>query len=241
MFYCFHQNNSYGTFDYDEKAGISVNVIVEASNYDEANSRARSIGLYFGGYGDCSCCGDRWYEQDSYSDPKDFPHIYGTEVKPGDLMPAADSTGWTPVKWMPEGKPEGFIHYLDGRIEPFHATTAERQDLEGQYGWGVNFNKYKAQTFLCGKNGWDETGNLSAPWAKYAFSSDPGAGVPPDDDSMIVKKDGHGSAWFRNEADAIKFAEEYKEVLKQVKKNLRYMKVEGADKDILSAVKRCFK
>jgi len=55
--YSFHQNNSGGYFQ--EPA---IEVYVEASSAEKANDRATSIlGLYFGGQGDCGCCGDRWY------------------------------------------------------------------------------------------------------------------------------------------------------------------------------------
>jgi len=61
--YEFSQNNSGGWFQHDENAGIGVSVWVQARNYQEANSRAEAIGLYFDGQGDCSCCGDRWSDK----------------------------------------------------------------------------------------------------------------------------------------------------------------------------------
>ena len=55
--YHFHQNNSGGYFE-----GPAIEVFVEASSAEKANDRATSVlGLYFGGAGDCQCCGDRWY------------------------------------------------------------------------------------------------------------------------------------------------------------------------------------
>ena len=57
MFYTYRQNNSGGTFVYDESAGISVNVIIEANSREQAKRRAEQIGLYFDGQMDCDCCG----------------------------------------------------------------------------------------------------------------------------------------------------------------------------------------
>lgn len=112
-FYEFSQNNSGGSFDYDENSGISHFVIVEADSADDANARAERIGLYFDGYGDCECCGNRWYEQWDYqgsSDASEVPTIYGVDVSSGVYTPA----GSFGMRWM-KGY-EGFIHYADGRV-----------------------------------------------------------------------------------------------------------------------------
>ena len=64
MFYEFIQNNSGGTFIYDEQKGISYSVIVEADSENDAITRAEQIGLYFDGKGDCPCCGNYcWYRR----------------------------------------------------------------------------------------------------------------------------------------------------------------------------------
>jgi hypothetical protein len=68
-FYCFNQNNSGGSFK------GSQYVIVEALNSDDANRRAEDFGIYFGGRGDCRCCGSRWSTVGEYNGA-DFPHIY---------------------------------------------------------------------------------------------------------------------------------------------------------------------
>jgi hypothetical protein len=111
-FYHFSQNNSGGSFTFDEAAGITHNVIVEATDYQHANMLAERIGLYFDGDGDCPCCGDRWYSQSSYSDGYDVPSIYGEPV----------STGVNTVAWMPLGK-ETVVHYLGGRKEWYGVAT----------------------------------------------------------------------------------------------------------------------
>ena len=107
-FFEFNQNNSGGSFDFDEKAGISHYVIIEAESAEAANTRAEYIGLYFNGceeQRDCDCCGDRWYSAYGNGDP--VPSLYGE--------PITEAESYS--KWM-KG-PEGFVHYLDGRIESF--------------------------------------------------------------------------------------------------------------------------
>ena len=53
--YEFDQNNSGGFFK-----GPAHKVWVQALSVEEACTVAEDHGLYFGGAGDCSCCGDRW-------------------------------------------------------------------------------------------------------------------------------------------------------------------------------------
>ena len=58
-FYQYRQNNSGGSFD--EEMGLVV--FVEAGAAEEADHRAKGIGIYFNGVdsgSDCPCCGDRW-------------------------------------------------------------------------------------------------------------------------------------------------------------------------------------
>lgn len=105
-FYTFNQNNSGGSFDVDHEEGISHYVIVEGEDVAHVEYLAKRIGLYFDGAGDCSCCGDRWNEPWGELDSE--PLVYD--------VPALEySDGW---KWIGNG-PEGYIHYLDGRIVPF--------------------------------------------------------------------------------------------------------------------------
>lgn len=112
-FYHFDQNNSGGKWDYDEKSGIGMNVIVEAYDHDHANILAECIGLYFNGCMsciDCPCCGDRWYVQCEY-DGDTVPSIYGESIEDG-VYRNEYVSGWG-------HKYYGFIHYLDGSIVPF--------------------------------------------------------------------------------------------------------------------------
>lgn len=105
-FFHFSQNNSGGSFDFDRERGITHHVVVEARDADHANQRAEDIGLYFGGAGDCPCCGDRWYEQ-WCDDGNDQPMVYDE--------PVSEFKGH---RWM-GNDPEGVVHYLDGRVEWF--------------------------------------------------------------------------------------------------------------------------
>lgn len=123
MFYTFRQNNSFGTFEYDETRGIAVNVIVEANSAEDANVRAEAIGLYFDGAGDCPCCGNRWHEQYTFQseDPgTEVPSVYEDEVKPGETFPGPkEGERFGPIKWASDKQFEGFIHYKDGSIAGF--------------------------------------------------------------------------------------------------------------------------
>ena len=113
MFYHFNQNNSGGSFHFDDVSGITHHVIIEADNASEANTIAELIGIYFDGCStgrDCSCCGDRWSEVWE-SDTEEFPHIYGVSVQ------EAPNSKYT-YRWMEPGK-EACVHYKDGRKEWF--------------------------------------------------------------------------------------------------------------------------
>jgi hypothetical protein len=100
-FYEFRQSNSGGSFKFDHKRGLSVHVWVEASSAEEANALAENLGIYFDGYGDCSCCGDRWHEAYESDAVAEVPE---------------QVTGWT--GWAPDGVSEGYVHFLDGRVRP---------------------------------------------------------------------------------------------------------------------------
>lgn len=110
-FYEYDQNNSGGSFVYDDVAGISEYVIVEARSAHVANAIAEEIGLYFDGDGDCQCCGDRWYSagDDSWRTDTSFPSINGTPVE--EYSPN--------YVWRTDGGPAIYVHYEDGRIEGF--------------------------------------------------------------------------------------------------------------------------
>lgn len=96
----FDQNNTGGSFDHDESAGIGYKVWIEAHSADEASARAQDIGIYFDGCRDgtdCPCCGDRWYEP--WGDGDISPKFYGDAVRPaqGDEAP---SLNWEIPSYM---------------------------------------------------------------------------------------------------------------------------------------------
>jgi hypothetical protein len=99
-FYTFNQNNSGGSFVYDEEVGIGEYVIIEAINADDANSRAEDIGLYFNGCEDgydCECCGDRW-SMVWGGEGDEVPMIYGQPVE------EVEKSGY---------RNQAYVHYID--------------------------------------------------------------------------------------------------------------------------------
>lgn len=76
----FSQNNSYGGFDIDEH--VAHEMFIQASNFEEANDLAESIGCYFNGVDDgidCSCRGNRWHALLSDCDAINLP--YGVTIE----------------------------------------------------------------------------------------------------------------------------------------------------------------
>lgn len=106
MYYTFNQNNSGGSFRFDETHGITHFVIIEANSVSEACERAESIGIYFNGCEDgrdCDCCGDRWSTPWN-EDGSEYPEVYGKNPR--------ESTSFK-QGWMKDGK-ETCIHPLNG-------------------------------------------------------------------------------------------------------------------------------
>lgn len=126
MFYMFRQNNSGGFFDINPDEGRSVIMIVEADNADEANERAEEIGIYFDPHyqRDCQCCGTRWTE--AWDDEgTEAPSYYGEPI--GEARHTG--SGWA------GNRPEGFIHYKDGRQEALWVGESldDRRGFWGSY------------------------------------------------------------------------------------------------------------
>jgi len=99
-FFHFSQNNSGGFFIENDR--VQSHVIVEAANADEANARAKEVGIYFNGCyiaEDCDCCGDRWYSVCS-TEAEAVPSIYGTPVEEFEYR------GYNRGAW---------VYYSDGR------------------------------------------------------------------------------------------------------------------------------
>ena len=113
-FFDYHQNNSGGGFDFDDDAGISILVVIEADNAGEANDKAESIGLYFDGAGDCSTCGYRW--SDAYGKGDDVPSDYGTPISDTDF-------GWY-RNWA-KPHPVAYVHFADGLVQAYGLPEKE--------------------------------------------------------------------------------------------------------------------
>lgn len=127
-FYTFNQNNSGGSFHYDNQTGISHYVVVEADTEDEAIDRAESIGLYFDGDGDCECCGSRW---STYIDPFDEPGAYES----GEFVLGSKGVfEYTETEWGWMDEFEGFVHYKDGNIVPVLIPVVAEPILELETG-----------------------------------------------------------------------------------------------------------
>lgn len=108
QFYHFSQNNSGGSFDFDEKTGVTHHVIVEAKDADDAVRRAERIGLYWDGVEtgeDCSCCGNRW-DRPWREDGTEKPSVNGTD-------PAKYLEQDFACRWMKEGR-EICVHHING-------------------------------------------------------------------------------------------------------------------------------
>ena len=103
----FRQNNSGGVFVADKN--LSVHVYIEATTPAAANQRAQELGIYFDGFGDCPCCGNRW-----------------CEVWEGDEGESFEELGfyaWKQQKIFPWGLTETYdkdagavFHFADGRV-----------------------------------------------------------------------------------------------------------------------------
>lgn len=112
-YFTFNQNNSGGSFTYNESAGIGHFVIVEAIDAAHANARARQIGIYFNGCEsdmDCSCCGDRWYEVWNDEQGTDVPMVYAST--PYDHVANPANMRWGMDKQV-------FVHYISGQITAY--------------------------------------------------------------------------------------------------------------------------
>jgi hypothetical protein len=110
-FYTFNQNNSGGSFEFDKRHGISHYVIVEGDSLADVTAFAERIGLYWDGCEngrDCSCCGDRWSRPWDGEKLDEVPSIYGEPIGTAKAF-----------RWMGD-RPEGFVHYKDGTVEPFN-------------------------------------------------------------------------------------------------------------------------
>lgn len=106
MFYTYRQNNSGGYWEFDNKDGIAIYVIVEAPNDKIASLRFLDIVSCYSDF--CECCGERWYE--GYPDKGEAPMIYDKTVE--DYI-----TSDNPWYRLSDDQHRVAIHYLDGTIK----------------------------------------------------------------------------------------------------------------------------
>lgn len=108
----FNQNNSGGSF-----GPPAINVIIEATDAEQANEIAENEGIYFDGCAndrDCPCCGDRWYPKNPAYDKGDaVPSHYSTDL--------VEVLGKGPkyAAWGDEDTPEFLVIHADGTREKF--------------------------------------------------------------------------------------------------------------------------
>lgn len=216
--------------------GISSYVVIEADNLLFAKNKLTALGERSD---PCNCnhegCdgGEYWSYLPSDANKMDVgastPTVYIAEVSENCGFPSIDEWGdwgWgAPRKYKKEGMPEGYIHYQDGSFVAFWQKTNERQDLDGRFGWGVQFNTYGAKVFMCTYNGYDISGNNHAATGdnreqdvlhrKWVKPDKPTIKFGPKQAKSGTH--GYGTAWFPTEEEANEFAKEVtliKEALK---------------------------
>ena len=107
-FFDYRQNNSGGSFDFNDNDGVSLIVVIEADDAQSANRKAKDIGLYFDGSGDCSTCGYRW--SDAWGQGDDVPSTYGTPLSDYNFK---FERSWAGVH------PAAYVHFADGLVQAY--------------------------------------------------------------------------------------------------------------------------
>jgi hypothetical protein len=107
-FFRIHQNNSGGRWLFDAVAGVDVNIVIEAENAEQAESKFDDIRTAYGRGFDsyCECCGERWWSRWDENDATDQPVV---------------------EKSM-------FVHYADGRIVRGEDVVIQSDDND-DYDW----------------------------------------------------------------------------------------------------------
>lgn len=119
-FYRFRQNNSGGEFHIDD--AVSVEVLIQAASANEANHKAKEVGIYFDGVDkgiDCECCGDRWWAVDhplesfvTYDRSNGWNGVTRKDVREYAQVVADDD-------WWATDKPSVIVYFADGTVERF--------------------------------------------------------------------------------------------------------------------------
>jgi hypothetical protein len=95
-FFQFRQNNSGGEYHIEDNIGHTV--WIEATDSNEANNKASSIGLFSLSY--CDCCGERFYS----TWDGDAEEAWTVE----------ENKGWHRERY---GELVTIIHHADGRVQ----------------------------------------------------------------------------------------------------------------------------
>lgn len=160
--YKYRQNNPGGRYEIDDSRGISLSVYVEARDEHHADVRATGIGLYLDGCEDgydCSCCGDRWSPAQDYCEvsPEDVPAKDAPHIRDDN-----DSQYVFEHRTREDGEYETYVHPLDGSFYGAHGTYIHKKRIAT--GYGLFFDETTiGDVFEVGDDGWDVTGNRSAP------------------------------------------------------------------------------
>lgn len=104
----FDQNNSGGSFDFDDK--LTHRLFIEADTEEEAEAKAFEMGVYYNGCEnglDCPCCGDRWYGCEELK-AKDFEYS-GTKTVEEYAEHLAKNYSWL--------KPDVRLFYKNGQVK----------------------------------------------------------------------------------------------------------------------------
>lgn len=116
-FFVFHQNNSGGKFDVNDK--ICHMLYIEAHSYKEARKKAMDMGVYFNGCNiglDCPRCGDRWSDYANEINLIELSDSYKMKFeKISDYAQyMSDEYGWT--------TPDARIFYYDETVTEIFAN-----------------------------------------------------------------------------------------------------------------------
>lgn len=103
-----NQNNSGGSFDFDDK--LTRRLFIEADTYEEAEHKAFTMGVYYDGCKkgiDCKCCGDRWYEGKQI-EPENYEY-YGVKTIEEYAEYLSKNYGWL--------EPDVRLFYKNGQVK----------------------------------------------------------------------------------------------------------------------------
>ena len=116
MFYRFRQNNTGGSWDINDD--LTVRVIIEADSADEANRKAKKLGMYWYGSDhdgpDCPCCGDRWTQVYDYDGEEELTYIAQLPNFSYEEVPLTADTELSVMLNWAGNKPYMYVYFKDG-------------------------------------------------------------------------------------------------------------------------------